>query len=69
MRPVNAGGKTCSTAFRGFSRTSAMALVNLFAVSHPGSWLTGPTGEALGRFIYYGASVEFFFVIFTDLLV
>ena len=55
----------------------AMAFYNLFyALIHPDSWLgwinwTGSPEdkEALMRFIYYGASVEFLFVILTAFLV
>ena len=43
----------------------------LYAVTHPGSWLAWTTGfetpeqkESLLRFIYYGGSTEFFFVLF-----
>jgi TRAP-type mannitol/chloroaromatic compound transport system permease small subunit len=41
----------------------------LYAVSHPGSWLDFSNKESVMRFVYYGASVEFFFVIFTALLI
>lgn len=48
----------------------AMAFYNFFyAVSHPGLWLDWSNKEALSRFVYYGGSVEFFFVIFTAFLV
>ena len=48
----------------------AMAFYNFFyAVSHPGLWLDWSNKEALSRFVYYGGSVEFFFVIFTLFLV
>lgn len=47
-----------------------MAFVNLFAaLSQPGLWLDWSDREALARFIHYGASVEFFFVVFTLFLV
>lgn len=39
-----------------------------YVVTHPGTWLDWSNGESLGRFIYYGASVEFFFVVFTAFL-
>jgi TRAP-type mannitol/chloroaromatic compound transport system permease small subunit len=53
-----------------FFQNIAMAFVNLgYAVTHPGSWLNWSDPESLGRFIYYGASVEFFFVVFTLFLV
>ena len=44
----------------------AMAPVNLVtALFNPGSWLNWSDTEALARFIYYGGSVEFFFVAFV----
>ncbi|NNE79078.1 MAG: C4-dicarboxylate ABC transporter permease [Silicimonas sp.] len=53
-----------------FFTNIAMAFYNLFyAVSHPGLWLDWSNKEAIMRFIYYGGSVEFFFVIFTAFLV
>lgn len=39
------------------------------AVANPGMWLNWADREALARFIYYGASVEFFFVVLTGFLV
>jgi len=39
------------------------------AITNPGAWLNWANPEAVMRFIYYGASVEFFFVIFTTFLV
>ncbi len=39
------------------------------ALTHPGDWLNWSNPEAVMRFIYYGASVEFFFVVFTTFLV
>ena len=48
----------------------AMAPYNLaIALMSPGSWLDWSNNESLVRFIYYGASVEFFFVVFTAFLV
>lgn len=42
------------------------AFYNLFyAILHPGLWLDWTNAEAIMRFIYYGASEELFFVIFT----
>ncbi len=35
----------------------------LYAVTHPGMWLDWSKPEAVARFIYYGGSVEFFFVV------
>jgi TRAP-type mannitol/chloroaromatic compound transport system permease small subunit len=47
-----------------------MAFYNFgYAVTHPAAWLAWEDREALARFIYYGASVEFFFVVFTAFLV
>lgn len=48
----------------------AMAPVNLLlAIVNAGSWLNWTNPEAVMRFIFYGASVEFFFVVFTTFLV
>ncbi|WP_420328663.1 TRAP transporter small permease subunit [Mameliella sp.] len=55
----------------------ALAFWNLgYAISHPMAWLdwlswenTTEDKEAVMRFVYYGASVEFFFVVFTFFLV
>ena len=48
----------------------AMAPVNLAtALANPGSWLNWSDPQAVMRFIYYGASVELFFVVFTTFLV
>ena len=41
----------------------------LTAITNPGDWLNWSNPEAVMRFIYYGASVEFFFVIFTSFLI
>ncbi|MEZ5913198.1 MAG: C4-dicarboxylate ABC transporter permease [Paracoccaceae bacterium] len=50
----------------GFFTNIALALYHFgYAISHPKSWLDWSDGEALGRFIYYGASKELFFVILT----
>jgi TRAP-type mannitol/chloroaromatic compound transport system permease small subunit len=47
----------------------ALAPYNLFyAITNPGTWLGWENREALARFIYYGGSVEFFFVVFTVFL-
>lgn len=47
-----------------------MAFVNFgVAVANPGLWLNWADREALARFIFYGASVEFFFVVLTTFLV
>ncbi len=48
----------------------ALAPYHLFlALTNPGAWLNWSDNEAVMRFIYYGASVEFFFVVFTTFLV
>lgn len=39
-----------------------------YAVTHPGMWLDWSNNESLGRFIYYGASKEFFFVVLTTFI-
>jgi len=41
----------------------------LIALANPGSWLDWSNPEAVMRFIYYGASVELFFVVFTSFLI
>ena len=47
-----------------------LAFYNLFyALSHPGLWLDWSNKEAIMRFVYYGGSVEFFFVVFTIFLI
>lgn len=40
-----------------------------YAITHPGLWLDWSDSEAVMRVVYYGASVEFFFVMFTAFLV
>lgn len=48
----------------------ALAPYNLFyALTHPSTWIGWENREALARFIYYGGSVEFFFVVFVIFLV
>ncbi|MFZ5961354.1 TRAP transporter small permease subunit [Thalassococcus sp. BH17M4-6] len=48
----------------------AMAFVNFgYAITHPQLWLDWSNKEAIMRFVYYGGSVEFFFVVFTAFLV
>ncbi len=45
------------------------AFVNFFnAIANPGLWLDWSNKEAIMRFVYYGGSVEFFFVVFTAFL-
>ena len=47
-----------------------MAPYNLvMAVFNPGSWLNWSDPASVMRFIYYGASVELFFVVFTTFLI
>ncbi|WP_298433428.1 TRAP transporter small permease subunit [uncultured Jannaschia sp.] len=46
-----------------------MAVYNLgYALTHPSSWLNFSDSEAVMRFVYYGASVELFFVLLVILL-
>lgn len=40
-----------------------------YAVTHPGLWLDWSDKQAIMRFVYYGGSTEFFFVVFTAFLV
>lgn len=39
-----------------------------YAVSHPQLWLDWSDKQAIMRFVYFGGSVEFFFVVFTFFL-
>lgn len=41
----------------------------LLAITNPGAWLNWSNPESVMRFIYYGASVELFFVVFFTFLV
>jgi TRAP-type mannitol/chloroaromatic compound transport system permease small subunit len=41
----------------------------VLALINPAAWLNWSNPEAVMRFIYYGASVEFFFVVFTAIIV
>lgn len=53
-----------------FFQNLALAFHNLFfAITHPASWLNWSDKEALMRFVYYGGSVEFFFVVLAFFLV
>lgn len=53
-----------------FFQNIGLAFYNLaYAITHPGLWLDWSNNEAIMRFIYYGGSVEFFFVVFTAFLV
>jgi TRAP-type mannitol/chloroaromatic compound transport system permease small subunit len=48
----------------------ALAFYNFgYAITHPGLWLDWSNKEAIMRVVYYGGSVEFFFVCFTTFLV
>lgn len=40
-----------------------------YAITHPQLWLDWSDKQAIMRFVYYGGSVEFFFVVFTIFLV
>lgn len=47
-----------------------MSFYNLgYAVTHPQLWLDWSDKQAIMRFVYYGGSVELFFVVFTAFLV
>ncbi len=53
-----------------FFTNIAMAFYNFgYAVTHPGLWLDWNDNTAIMRFVYYGASVELFFVLFDALLI
>ena len=53
-----------------FFTNIGLAFFNFFyALTHPDLWLDWSDKQAVMRFIYYGGSVEFFFVIFTACLV
>ncbi|MGI9390627.1 MAG: TRAP transporter small permease subunit [Boseongicola sp.] len=53
-----------------FFTNIALAFVNLgYALTHPETWLVWSNKESLMRFIYYGGSSEFFFVVFTAFLI
>ncbi|APE43669.1 C4-dicarboxylate ABC transporter permease [Sulfitobacter alexandrii] len=53
-----------------FFSNIGMAFYNFgYAVTHPGLWLDWSNKEAVMRFVYYGASVELFFVIFNALVI
>ncbi len=48
----------------------AMSFYNFgYAISHPQLWLDWSDKQSLMRFIYYGGSAEFFFVVFTGFLI
>ncbi len=53
-----------------FFQNIALAFYNFaYAITHPASWLDWSDKEAIMRFVYYGGSVELFFVIFTFVLI
>lgn len=53
-----------------FFKNIGLAFYNFgYAVTHPQLWLDWSDKEAVMRFVYYGGSVEFFFVVFTAFLV
>jgi len=53
-----------------FFQNIGLAFVNLgYAITYPQLWLDWTDKEAIMRFVYYGGSVEFFFVVFTTFLV
>ena len=53
-----------------FFTNIGLAIYNIgFAVTHPSMWLDWTNKEALMRFIYFGGSIEFFFVAFTLFLI
>ena len=53
-----------------FFTNIGLAVYNFFyAITHPGLWLDWSSKEALMRFVYYGGSADFFFVILTAFLI
>ena len=53
-----------------FFQNIGLAFYNFgYAITHPASWLDWSDKEAIMRFVYYGGSVEFFFVLFTFILI
>ena len=53
-----------------FFQNIGLAFYNFgYAITHPSSWLDWSDKEAIMRFVYYGGSVEFFFVVFTFILI
>ena len=40
-----------------------------YAITHPSLWLDWSNKEAIMRFVYYGGSVEFFFLVLTTVVV
>ncbi len=53
-----------------FFQQLGLSFYNLgYAVTHPQLWLDWSDKQSLMRFVYYGGSMEFFFVVFTTFLV
>ncbi|MEO3417335.1 TRAP transporter small permease subunit [Roseovarius sp. CAU 1744] len=53
-----------------FFQNIGLAFYNFgYAITQPQLWLNWSDKEALMRFVYYGGSVEFFYVVFTAFLV
>jgi len=53
-----------------FFQNTLMAFYNIgYAITHPSLWLDWSNKEAIMRFVYYGGSVEFFFAVFSVILV
>lgn len=53
-----------------FFQNIGMAFYNFgYAITHPALWLDWSDKHAIMRFVYYGGSQEFFFVIFTIFLI
>ncbi|MEM8776910.1 MAG: C4-dicarboxylate ABC transporter permease, partial [Pseudomonadota bacterium] len=53
-----------------FFQNIGLAFYNFaYAVTHPATWLDWSDKESIMRFVYYGGSVEFFFVVFTAILI
>ncbi len=53
-----------------FIQNIGMSFYNFgYAITHPASWLDWSNSQSLMRFIYYGGSQEFFFVVFTAFLI
>ena len=53
-----------------FFQNVGLAFYNFaYAVTHPGQWLNWSDPEAIMRTVYYGGSVEFFFVFFNAFVI
>ncbi|MEM6564540.1 MAG: TRAP transporter small permease subunit [Pseudomonadota bacterium] len=72
MENEASGGGAISVLLDGviwFVTNIGMAFYNFFyAITHPSLWLDWSEKQAIMRFVYYGGSVEFFFVVFTAFL-